>query len=221
MMVFFDIDDTLLAHSDAEKSAALLFLKRFSQQLAYKEEEFCKLWTFVMEKHFNDFLAGKISFVEQRRRRIKEIFQSPHMFDKETDERFEHYLQYYEKSWNLFDDVLPCLDALKVPLGIISNGNSEQQLKKLKSLNIQDRFEVVVISSEVGHSKPRPEIFLEACRRAKIQPQQCLYVGDRLDIDALASKKVGMRGIWLNRKEKQTQGEGLEIITSLRELVVS
>ncbi len=222
MMIFFDIDDTLLAHSEAEKQGARLFLKHFSDFLVYSEEEFCTLWNSMTEKYFSSFLSGKISFTQQRRLRIKEIFQncSPDLSDEEADLHFGIYLQYYEKSWSLFDDVLPCLNSLKeFPLGIISNGNSEQQITKLKQTQIQDRFTTIIISDEIEIFKPNPEIFFEACKRAKVQPKDCIYVGDQLDIDALGSKAAGMRGIWLNRKRVPAYTLDLEMISSLNDLI--
>jgi putative hydrolase of the HAD superfamily len=92
-----------------------------------------------MEKHFATFMRGEITFVEHRRRRIRELFQETELYlaDDEADERFAIYLQYYEDNWTLFDDVLPCLDALSNRrLGIISNGNAEQQAKKLHQTGI-------------------------------------------------------------------------------------
>ena len=74
-----------------------------------------------------------------------------------------------------------------------------QQSQKLDYLQIRDRFSTIVISEAIGVSKPDPRIFLEACRLAQKQPEDCVYVGDRLDTDAQASCSVGMRGVWINR----------------------
>ncbi len=202
-MIFFDIDQTLINHQQAQNTAALLFLQQFSSSLPYTSQEFCRCWQTVMEKHFATFMRGEITFLEHRRRRIRELFQETELYlaDDEADKRFATYLQYYEDNWTLFDDVLPCLDALSNRrLGIISNGNTEQQAKKLHQTGIAKRFDIVVVSEEVGVSKPKPDIFLGACRRAGIKVRQCSYVGDSLQNDGLAAEAVGMKGIWLNRE---------------------
>jgi putative hydrolase of the HAD superfamily len=139
IMIFFDIDQTLINHQQAQNTAALLFLQQFSSSLPYTSQEFCRCWQTVIEKHFATFMRGEITFVEHRRRRIRELFQETELYlaDDEADERFAIYLQYYEDNWTLFDDVLPCLDALSNRrLGIISNGNAEQQAKKLHQTGI-------------------------------------------------------------------------------------
>ncbi|MFD2506889.1 HAD family hydrolase [Halalkalibacter alkalisediminis] len=53
------------------------------------------------------------------------------------------YLEAYENSWTVFADVVPCLQRLKalgVEIGIISNGDYNQQVKKLKNLGIERFF---------------------------------------------------------------------------------
>ena len=198
-MIFFDIDDTLVTHSQAQSQAARLFWKEFSARLPHTEQEFPAVWDAVMQKHFAAFAAGEVSFEEHRLRRIREIFAHP-LSDGEAAMLFQVYLRLYEDHWALFDDVLPCLDALRSqPLGIISNGNGEQQRRKLQRLGIADRFHAVVISEEVGLWKPKPEMFREACRRAGEAPRDCAHVGDSLTTDALAGQAAGLRGVWLNR----------------------
>jgi FMN phosphatase YigB (HAD superfamily) len=71
----------------------------------------------------------------------------------------------------------------------------------------------------VGVAKPKPEIFLTACLRAGINAQQCYYVGDSLQNDALAAEAIGMKGIWLNRKELSSSDIRLPVINNLNELV--
>ena len=33
-----------------------------------------------------------------------------------------------------------------------------------------------------------------------LEPQNLIYIGDRLDVDAVASNDSGMKGVWINRK---------------------
>ncbi len=221
MMIFFDIDDTLIDQRHAEVYGATPFLEHFAQWLPYTPAEFCALWHALIEKHAGAYFRGAISFLEQRRRRMRELFREtdPTLSDTEADARFATYLRHYEQSWRLFDDVLSCLNALtEVPLGIISNGTVEQQTRKLRQTQIAERFMTVMISEELGVTKPAPEIFLEACRRAGVQPQDCVYIGDQVEADARGSRAVGMRGIWLKRDGLSEQRSDVELIPTLAEL---
>jgi putative hydrolase of the HAD superfamily len=221
-MIFFDIDQTLINHQHAQDAAALLFLKQFAHLLPYSPKDFGKLWQSLMKKHFATFTRGEINFIEHRRRRIKELFQEAEtdITDAEADMRFAVYLQYYEDNWLLYDDVLPCLNLLSNhKLGIISNGNTEQQTRKLYQTGILGRFDIIVVSEEVGVSKPKPDIFLIAGCQAKVTMQQCTYIGDSLQNDALAAQAVGMQSIWLNRKEYFSPEVPVPMIKNLYELV--
>ena len=223
-MIFFDLDGTLLDHQLAVKYATASFWQHFSNSLPYSQAEFYDVWNAITERIYAAFTSGKVSFLEQRRWRIRELFRPINFYlsDDETDAIFAIYLQYYEDSWALFDDVFPCLNALSGDrLGIISNGNLDQQQKKLSQLKIRDKFTTIVTSQEVGVSKPNPEIFLKACEKAAISPPECFYIGDKLDIDALASQAVGMKGIWLNREGLLNNQAEVAMIRTLTELKIA
>lgn len=221
MFIFFDIDATLVDHERAAELAASTFLRHFARFLPYSQVEFLKVWHEVSDKHNDLYFQGKVSLIEQRRNRMRELFghTGAALSSEEADARFQVYLEHYECNWTLFDDVLPCLNNLAhVPLGLISNGDLDQQRRKLKQTNLEGRFSTIVVSSEIGVAKPQAEIFLEACRRADISPHDCIYVGDRLDVDVLASRAIGMNGVWLNRKKLPMPGLAVPVITTLSEV---
>jgi putative hydrolase of the HAD superfamily len=103
-------------------------------------------------------------------------------------------------------------------LGVITNGNTEQQRKKLKTLGLTERLSMVVTSEEAGVAKPDPRIFRRASEQAAVKPTHCYYVGDRLDTDAQAAAQAGFSGIWLNRKGVQTAVDGIRTICDLSAL---
>lgn len=222
MVIFFDIDETLINQRKAEAAALSRFLDVYGERLprAYSVPEFCRLWRALRERHAPRFLDGSISFAEHRRRRIRELFAvtEPRLTDREADARFAVYLEEYRHSWSLFPDVLPCLDRLAdFPLGIISNGNAEQQRFKLARTGIAERFQFIVVSETVGAAKPGCAIFERACALAGLDADECVHVGDRLDADARSSTAAGFRGIWLDRHAEESP-EDVEAIRSLREL---
>jgi putative hydrolase of the HAD superfamily len=222
MFAFFDIDETLVNQREAEAAAAHQLLAAYGNLLerSYSLPEFCRLWRFFREKHNMAFFARQISLQEQRRRRIRELFarDGKALSDTEADVLIEFYEHHYRNSWNLFDDVMPFFESFSgTTCGIISNGSTEQQKRKLYQTGIERYFEVIVVSEEAGAAKPQSEIFLAACHQARCAAQQCIYVGDRLKEDALASSAVGMRAFWLDRKNSRTHLK-VEVINSLAEL---
>jgi putative hydrolase of the HAD superfamily len=114
---------------------------------------------------------------------------------------FYIYLAAFERNWRLYDDALACLDTLRAyPLAIISNGDSRQQRRKLKRMGILSRFTSIVISGDLGLSKPHPDIFASSLQDLGVVAEEAVYVGDSLESDALGARDAGMKALWLARK---------------------
>lgn len=93
------------------------------------------------------------------------------------------------------------LDALraKYRLAVLSNFDHGPAVEAaLAGFGVRDRFEVVVVSADVGWRKPRPEIFQDTLRRMGIGPDQAIFVGDTPEADVLGAQSVGMDVIWIN-----------------------
>jgi putative hydrolase of the HAD superfamily len=217
--IFFDIDETLLDDTAATVAGARGFHAERPGDLPGPVDEFVRIWAEVTTRHIDRWMAGECSHQEQRRARLRDVWRSGPLSDADADLIFGDYVRHYEKSVRLFPDALPCLDALAgLPLGIITNGNSEQQRRKLRNTGIMERFRPVLVSGDIGVGKPDPRIFREAARLAGRAPGECLYVGDRLDADALGSARAGMAGVWLDRAGRRPAPVGIVTIRGLEEL---
>lgn len=218
-MIFFDIDGTLVDHRRAEQAAALAFHRDHSTVFPEPPDDFSAHWHAVAEKHIHRHLAGEISFQGQRRARLQELFaHQRQLTDEEADDLFSGYLRRYEESWDLYPDVRPCLARLsRQKLGVISNGDSSQQRRKLRLSGIANVFSTVVISGDLGVAKPDAGIFTAACEAASRNPDECVYVGDDQKSDVEGSMQAGLHAVRLNR-DGTTVETGFVTIASLEEL---
>jgi len=202
-VVIFDIDGTLVDHLGAQQAALAGLYEMLEEAKRVSFDEFAATWQREAERYMEQYLAGNITFVQQRLLRVKAVYES--LGEWATDERamivFRNYLATYEGSWQLYDDVLPCLDSLDgYRLAVVSNGDSGQQRRKLERTGIASRFESVVISGDLDVSKPHPDIFGTSLRELGVPAEEAVYVGDHLESDALGAMGVGMRAIWLARE---------------------
>lgn len=222
-MIFFDIDDTLIDNQTAESAAATEFHRNHANIFPVSTDEFVNNWRTITQKYLQRYLTGELSFQDQRRKRLRELFAHHRtLTDAEADILFEGFIESYERNWTLFSDVASCLDQLSGNrLGIISNGNSFQQRQKLISTGIIDRFSVIAISDDFGISKPDPKIFLEACRMAKVNQFECWHIGDNINADVQGSLSAGLNGVWLNRNSMNFYKEFLAIgsLSELKEII--
>jgi HAD superfamily hydrolase (TIGR01509 family) len=77
-------------------------------------------------------------------------------------------------------------------LGIISNVITEREIPEwLEADGLAPYFKSVVLSSVFGRRKPDPAIYLEASRRAGVDPAHSVYVGDNPKRDVVGTRQAG------------------------------
>jgi putative hydrolase of the HAD superfamily len=223
-VVLFDLDDTLFRHTDAAVHGLTAHLT--AHGLPVNSAELAR-WEQLEELHYHRYLAGDIDLVQMRRARATD-FLAPHgviVSDEQAGTWFDGYLTHYRAGWSLYDDVLPCLDALASHrIGIITNASLAFQTGKVDAMRLSSTIEQLIASAEVGFAKPDARIFAEAASRFGLSVESCAYVGDRLHTDAVGATDAGMLGIWLDRRgdspalAAEAAERGIPRITSLAEL---
>jgi putative hydrolase of the HAD superfamily len=210
--IFFDLDDTLLDDSGAQAVYLRELFDGWRDRLPHSDREsFIAAWRHALDRHFERFLRGELSPLEQRRERIREVFQAP-LGNDECDARTREFLDAYEASWRLFDDVLPAPDALAPrPLGVITNGSELQQRDKLTRMGIVHRFAVIVTSGGTKLSKPDPRIFHHAAAALGARRQQCVHVGDDWARDVQGAAAASFGAIWLDRPRDRGPSGPLDV----------
>lgn len=78
--------------------------------------------------------------------------------------------------------------------GILSNANRGVLDKKIGRKRLEDVFDAVVVSAEVGVAKPDIQMYKLALERLGVKPQECIYIDDKQSfVDAAQS--IGMVGL--------------------------
>lgn len=203
--VLFDLDDTLLNTKDAQYNAICYFKSLYDSFNNVENDSFSKIWHQITEKCYDRYLSGELTFEEMRIDRMKKLFSNygNEISDDEAHKRFDLYVKIYEQSWILFDDTLDILNYLKskYKLAIITNGDSEQQRAKIKKTGLYYFFDDILISSEVGCSKPDKKIYEIVCDHFNVAPNECVMIGDRYEVDIKGAINAEMHTIWINRRK--------------------
>ncbi len=118
----------------------------------------------------------------------------------------------------LFDDVLPALNALaaRFPIVAISNGNAHVERVGLGSF-----FAHSISASDYGVAKPDPRIFHAAASIVGVESSAVLHVGDDAALDVLGALAAGMQTVWVNRTQlcwRHGQQQPHHTVESLTEL---
>jgi putative hydrolase of the HAD superfamily len=125
------------------------------------------------------------------------------------------------KAWRVFDDVAPALEAMKakgIRLAVISNWD-ERLRPLLHELGLEEAFEAIIVSCEVGSCKPSRLIFERASRQLGISPGEILHVGDRLDNDVAGAGAAGFQAAHLNRKAVEPAAAELNSLRGLIRII--
>jgi HAD superfamily hydrolase (TIGR01509 family) len=124
------------------------------------------------------------------------------------------------------EDYLPdLLEQLhkRYKLAVVSNlGIPEVLPIALDKFGIRKHFDAIIASGTVGYRKPGSIIFKEALSMVDVLPEETVFVGDSLYHDVQGAKAVGMKTVWIKRKN-QTNGISLstapdKTINDLKEL---
>ena len=104
-------------------------------------------------------------------------------------------------AWHIYEDVVPTLHALAargLRLGVISNWD-ERLRPLLDRLKLAGYFEAIIVSREVGSSKPSRGIFEHAVRKLGLPAEAVLHVGNSLAMDVRGARAAGLRALLLHR----------------------
>ena len=105
-------------------------------------------------------------------------------------------------------------------LGIVSNfyGNLA---RVCADCGVDDLFDVIIDSAEVGVSKPNPAIFQRALDRLRLSPADVIFVGDSARRDMAGARAAGLAHVWLVAERADTAVPccpGDRVIGSLKDL---
>jgi putative hydrolase of the HAD superfamily len=120
------------------------------------------------------------------------------------DGELDRFLEAEHVAWNparrLAANTHPLLEALRergLKLGLVSNAFDPGWLlhRDLQHMGLEERLDFSVFSSEVGLRKPHPAIFERALEALGVEPENALFVGDRLFEDIRGAAELGMRTV--------------------------
>lgn len=118
-------------------------------------------------------------------------------FEAMREEFFVNYERCMTERTYVFDgveDMLSQLETRGVLWGVVTNKSKRFTEPLAAQMPLFANASVVISGDTTPHAKPHPEPLLEAARRLKLDPSQCVYVGDD-ERDILAARAAGMYSV--------------------------
>ncbi|MEY4593988.1 MAG: hypothetical protein RIQ47_398 [Bacteroidota bacterium] len=201
--VFFDLDNTIW---DFEKSS-MATLRELYDKYTLAELGVTSFDSFVAAyKHRNELLweeyrMGKVDKATLRNKRFALTFWDMGL-DPETAPAAmaDDYVELGPRKSHLFPHAHETLDYLrqKYTLHIITNGFAEAQSVKMEASDLNKYFNEVIISEHTGYKKPDVRIFQHSMEKAGAMENECLMIGDGLEVDVIGAQQAGWRAIFFN-----------------------
>jgi HAD superfamily hydrolase (TIGR01549 family) len=90
--------------------------------------------------------------------------------------------------------------AERYRLGLLSNfDDSKTGWEIMADTGVQEKFEAIIISADLGLRKPNPKIFQRMLAMLDLSAAEILFVGDTPHHDVGGAKAVGMSAAWISR----------------------
>lgn len=141
---------------------------------------------------------------------------------EDFEEKFTEF--YYEYMWKycvLREETIEVLKKLqgKYKLAIFSNGQSKSQHDKIDNINVTQYFDEVIVSGDIGISKPAAGALQYAADKLGVKYDECLMVGDVFSSDILGAINAGIKPVWIcTEKDRPAKYYKGYKITNLNEL---
>lgn len=195
--VLLDVDDTIL---DFRKAEAVALSKALAERKIEPTPAIIERYSQINKSQWELLEEGRLTREQVLLRRFELLFEELglDLSPERMRDRYEHYLavgHYFmpgapELLWELYG---------KYALYIVSNGTASVQAGRLASAGIENFFEGIFISQEIGCNKPE-QAFFERCfaRIANFDPRRAMIVGDSLTSDIRGGRNAGILSCWYN-----------------------
>jgi len=196
--ILFDLDHTLM-DSDASEDAA--FASTLEQYGVSNSSQHRATYNRINRALWDRVELGEIGPDFVKIRRFEELVSALDL-NANPENMAEAFANSLAQNGELYPGVINLLTELAEShvLGLITNGLCAVQRKRVRRLGLESIFSAIVISEEVGHSKPDPEIF-DAIFEELGNPKKSdvVIVGDSLSSDVAGGRAYGITTIWYNR----------------------
>jgi len=201
-VILFDLWNTIAKFSNLDVLTDEVKKKLGEDRYRELRKQFVE-WHLVnktLEQFIKD-LDKKISIKDEELPIIKRFLAS---------DKFEKYPE--------TEDVLEALNKAGVKLVLVSNSPPTAK-EAFNKLNLNQYFEKIVFSCDIGLMKPDRKIFKYAIAGLDIKPKEALMVGDSLDKDVNGAISAGLNAILIDRKRAVEYNNKINNLSQLIEKV--
>ncbi|MBI1224148.1 MAG: noncanonical pyrimidine nucleotidase, YjjG family [Bacteroidetes bacterium] len=196
--ILFDADDTLFDFKRSARYALGQTLNDF--KIDVTESNF-QIYENINHEVWLAFERQEINALELRKIRFERFLEAVGEY-RDPLEMNRHYLQLLSKTHFMLEgavDLVENLKQKKYRMGLITNGLREVQRSRIAQAKMDHYFDVVVVSDEIGVSKPHLGFFEYTYEKMGVPDKtEVIVVGDSLNSDIQGGNNFGVDTCWYN-----------------------
>ncbi|MDD7565817.1 MAG: HAD family hydrolase [Streptococcus suis] len=222
--LIFDVDDTLYDQIQPFERALERHIEVAREQIELLYLSFRR----YADEVFEATAIGKMSLKDSHIYRMKHALADfGYQVSDATALAIQIDYDYFQGQIELspvFPEIFSWCQAQGIAMGIITNGSYRHQLRKIRTMGLVNWFELehVLISGQVGITKPNPAIFQLMEERLGMSGEDICYLGDSFENDVVGAKAANWKAIWFNhrkRVEPTAPYQADKVVTDWDELV--
>ncbi len=205
MNIVFDVDDTMYDLMEPFRMAhERYFADRTMADCAGLFDQSRIYSDVILEQERQGIVRSEDAFF----RRIQRTYQDAGIdVTREESDRFEQEYRYWQSRIRMFGfmkDILDYCRKERIPMAVLTNGNSEGQRKKTRALGLNRWIEEdrIFVTGEIGYHKPDIRAFRAVEERTGFGPRDTWYVGDSYESDVEGASRAGWHTVWLNHRKR-------------------
>lgn len=228
-----DTDKAEAALSGADGAKAVLF--DFDDTLQDRGAAFLKVAAWLLDRHMPSatpeqhtayarqmLVENKGGYVDYSTYFGSIIEQMP--FEEQTTA--ERLMWEYQRLFPACSVLYPETEAVLVEIvqrgyriGLLTNGRSLMQNRKLDMTQLRLFTDVAMVSGDEGVHKPDPALFRRLAERLCVAPENCVFVGDHPVNDIQGALEAGMQAIYLNTRGLDEHPKGVPEVARLADIL--
>ena len=202
--VFVDIDDTIWDFTANSKVAMARVYKEYDLERQCPYDKFIVCYLRHNKELWELYHHGKITKEFLLSERFRVVFEEcgikicSDSFNLEFNDKYLDYIAECDKVVSGAHELLDYLND-RGEVYVLSNGFKHLQYRKLQSGKLDKYISKIILSDDIGITKPDKRLFDYALAQVGADAPTTLMIGDNYDADVIGAKNAGWKAVYFNR----------------------
>jgi len=207
--LLLDLDDTLLDYSASGRRCWRDLCGEYAPRFGVNVERLQTTLRQSSDWYWSDLERHRVGRLDLKSARRQVLRLTLEKLDIDLyslgDEMADAFTVRREELIFPFPEAIETLQELQqrgIRMGLLTNGSSDFQRKKIRRFDLDRYFEIIVIEGEFGAGKPDRSVFLYALEQLGASPAQAWMVGNDLMRDIQPAQELGLGTVWVDFDRK-------------------